>query len=80
MCSATVGESPVYSLTFAASAILSCGVRGVPGVPKTLKRVPELPNAHDGSSMACVSSAEAMSLNCTIGILSVRVTGGWMAG
>ena len=27
-------------------------VRGVPGVPKTLNRVPEFPNAHEGSSMA----------------------------
>jgi hypothetical protein len=25
----------------------------VPGVPKTLKRVPELPKAQEGSSMAC---------------------------
>jgi hypothetical protein len=42
---------PVSSFTFAASAIFSCTVLGVPGEPKTLKRVPELPNAHEGSSM-----------------------------
>ncbi len=43
MCRATVGASPVYSWTVAASAIFSCTVRGVPGEPNTLKRVPELP-------------------------------------
>jgi len=45
MCRATVGASAVCLLTCAASAIFSKGSRGVPGVPNTLKRVPELPNA-----------------------------------
>ena len=53
-------------LTFAASAIFSSGVRGVPGVPKTLKRVPELPNAQEGSSMAWVASAAETSLKDVI--------------
>ena len=43
MCSATLGASPVNRCTVAASAIFSSTVRGVPGVPKTLNRVPELP-------------------------------------
>jgi hypothetical protein len=51
----------VYRLTCAASAIFSCGVRGVPGVPKTLNRVPELPNAQEGSSMACCASSGSIS-------------------
>ena len=48
MCRATVGASPVSAWTFAASASFSSMVRGVPGVAKTLKRVPELPKAQDG--------------------------------
>ena len=43
MCSATDGARPVKRCTVAASAIFSCTVRGVPGEPKTRKRVPELP-------------------------------------
>ena len=43
MCSATVGARPVNRCTVAASAIFSSTVRGVPGEPNTLKRVPELP-------------------------------------
>ena len=43
MCSATDGASPVKRCTAAASAIFSSTVRGVPGEPKTLNRVPELP-------------------------------------
>src|SRR5450830_1152639 len=60
MWRATVGDRPVYLFTWAASAIFSCGVRGVPGVPNTLKRVPELPNAHEGSSMACWARADVI--------------------
>ena len=32
-----------------------------PAAANTLKRVPELPNAHDGSSIACRSRSGAMS-------------------
>src|SRR3954469_20184064 len=53
MCSATDGATPVYLCTWAASAIFSYGSRGTPGWAKTLKRVPELPKAQDGSSMRC---------------------------
>src|SRR3712207_8342305 len=37
-----------------------------PGVEKTLKRVPELPNAQEGSSMACWASWGAMSSNAVM--------------
>ncbi len=53
---ATAGASPVSRCTVAASASFSSMVRGVPGVPNTLKRVPEFPNAQEGSSMARLSS------------------------
>ena len=58
MCSATVGASPVNRCTTAASAIFSRTVRGVPGVPNTLNRVPEFPNAHEGSSIARLSNSD----------------------
>ena len=61
MCRATLGASAVTRLTSAASAIFSYGSRGVPGVVNTLKRVPELPNAHEGSSMAWPSRVCRMS-------------------
>src|SRR4051794_32646309 len=51
MWSATVGATPVYRWTCAASAIFSYGSRGTPAWANTLNRVPELPNAHEGSSM-----------------------------
>src|SRR5688572_27537219 len=51
MCSATLGATPVNRCTAAASSIFSCAVRGTPSCGKTLNRVPELPNAHDGVSM-----------------------------
>src|SRR6187397_3742585 len=51
MCSATVGAMPVKRWTWAASATFSYGSRGTPFWAKTLKRVPELPKAHDGSSI-----------------------------
>ena len=41
------------AITWAASAIFSAMVRGVPGVVNTRNRVPELPNAHEGSSRGC---------------------------
>src|SRR5690349_55302 len=57
MCRATVGATPVKAWTWAASSSFSCGVRGTPGWAKTLKRVPELPYAHDGVSTAWVLRA-----------------------
>src|ERR1700709_2573523 len=57
MCSDTRGAMPVYRCTWAASASFSNGSRATPGWPKTLKRVPELPNAQEGSSIVCWASA-----------------------
>src|SRR6476469_7064541 len=57
MWSATVGATPVNRWTWAASATFSYGSRGTPFWAKTLKRVPELPNAQEGSSMRCDRSA-----------------------
>src|SRR3954453_7570553 len=57
MCSATVGATPVKRCTCAASSIFSSGVRGTPCWANTLKRVPELPYAHEGVSMCWVRSA-----------------------
>src|SRR5205085_9558162 len=51
MCSETLGAAPVKRCTCAASATFSNGSRGTPGWAKTLKRVPELPNAQEGSSI-----------------------------
>src|ERR1700730_7914049 len=53
MCSETEGATLVYRCTCAASAIFSYGSRGTPGWANTLNRVPELPNAQDGSSIVC---------------------------
>src|SRR3954454_19010571 len=63
MCNATDGARPVSSCTFAASAIFSSTVRGVPGVANTLNRVPELPNAQEGSSILKESSGSMTSVN-----------------
>src|SRR3954453_18267378 len=52
MCSATLGATPVYFWTTAASAIFSSGFRGTPGWLNTLNRVPEFPKAHEGSSIS----------------------------
>src|SRR5450755_2140060 len=57
MCTATVGATPVYLWTCAASSIFSCGVRGTPGWANTLNRVPVFPNAQDGSSIRCALRA-----------------------
>src|SRR5215208_1544365 len=57
MCRATVGAIPVKRCTWAASETFSKALRGTPGCPNTLKRVPELPNAQDGSSMRWVARA-----------------------
>src|SRR5215216_2615017 len=57
MCRATLGAIPVWRWTWAASETFSKALRGTPGWPNTLKRVPELPNAQDGSSMRWVARA-----------------------
>src|SRR6476469_9576058 len=69
MWRATVGATPVNWLTWAASAIFSYGSRGTPCCAKTLKRVPELPNAHDGSSIRCARSAATTSWLTTVWLL-----------
>src|ERR1700744_4830189 len=51
MCRATLGVTPVWRCTCAASASFSYGFRGRPGCGKTLNRVPEFPKAQDGSSI-----------------------------
>ena len=50
MWSATDGAMPVWRCTSAASSSFSSVVRGTPGLGKIAKRVPELPNAHEGVS------------------------------
>ena len=57
MCRATLGAIPVWRWTWAASVTFSKALRGTPGWPNTLKRVPELPKAQDGSSMRWVARA-----------------------
>src|SRR5215470_11613942 len=58
MCTATLGATPVYLCTCAASSIFSSTVRGTPGWANTLNRVPVFPNAHDGTSTRCAPSAD----------------------
>src|SRR6266542_480459 len=62
MCRATLGATPVKRCTAAASSIFSYASRGTPSWAYTLKRVPELPNAHDGVSIRCVRSARSTRL------------------
>src|SRR5215831_5470551 len=57
MCTATLGATPVYLWTCAASSIFSVTVRGTPGWANTLNRVPVFPNAHDGVSIRCARNA-----------------------
>src|SRR5229473_4359870 len=57
MCTAMAGAAPVKRCTWAASCAFSHGVRGTPGWLNTLNRVPEFPNAQEGSSIWCVRSA-----------------------
>src|SRR5215470_20195304 len=57
MCTATVGATPVYLCTCAASSIFSSTVRGTPGWVNTLNRVPVFPNGHDGVSIRCARNA-----------------------
>ncbi len=66
------GARPVKRCTWAASAIFSCTVRGVPGWPNTLNRVPELPNAQEGSSIGCSARAESRSGRCTVMFVPAR--------
>src|SRR5436189_3649040 len=79
MCNATVGASPVCVCTCAASETFSNGSRGTPGWVNTLKPVPELPNAQEGSSIACsasrgaMSAKEVMSFPCGSVVVSVEV-------
>src|SRR5919197_3143082 len=61
MCRATLGATPVKRCTVAASSTFSKGLRGTPGWPNTLKRVPLLPNAHDGSSICWVRRSSLTS-------------------
>src|SRR6187399_3092089 len=72
MCSATVGATPVYRWTCAASAIFSYGSRGTPCWANTLNRVPELPNAHEGSSIRCVRSTACAAVT---GLTNVSMGG-----
>src|ERR1700746_2217604 len=58
MCTATLGATPVYRFTWAASSIFSCTVRGTPGCANTLNRVPVSPNAQDGSSICWARRAD----------------------
>src|SRR3954470_16023795 len=71
MWSATDGARPVCRCTWAASATFSNGSRGTPACGKTLNRVPELPNAHDGSSMRCARSV-ARAVAAGVAIVSIR--------
>src|SRR5215470_9917238 len=63
MCRETLGATPVYRCTCAASWIFSNGSRGTPGCPNTLKRVPELPNPHDGVSIRWRRRASLTAVN-----------------
>src|SRR4051794_7611258 len=72
MCRATVGATPVKACTWAASSSFSCGVRGTPGWAKTLKRVPELPYAHDGVSTAWLLRAVFTAGTSDMGLLDVK--------
>jgi hypothetical protein len=65
----------VKRLTSAASAIFSSGVRGTPRWAKTLNRVPELPNAHDGSSIRWALSA-AMTVGSVVTSASIAGSSG----
>src|SRR4029079_19828621 len=70
MWSATGGATPVTRWTWAASAIFSYGSRGTPRCANTLKRVPELPKAHEGSSIRWPPSASRIA-ESTVTVASV---------
>src|SRR6478609_8682295 len=67
----TRGAKPVTAFTWAASAIFSHGSRGLPGVENTLNRVPELPYAHEGTSIVNVSR----SCNAVLTVISAVLAG-----
>src|SRR3954454_13627831 len=66
MCSDTRGATPVCLCTWAASSTFSNGSRATPGWPNTLNRVPELPNAHEGSSMVCSARAASAAVRRSV--------------
>src|SRR5690242_21361898 len=66
MCTAMRGATPVKRCTCAASSAFSHGVRGTPGWPNTLNRVPEFPNAQEGSSISCPFSAALTAVRSRI--------------
>jgi hypothetical protein len=61
MCSATDGARPVYRVHLRRVGDLLERVARHARLENTLKRVPELPNAHDGSSMASRDRSAVMS-------------------
>ena len=60
-----LGATPVKRCTCAASSAFSHGVRGTPGWPNTLNRVPEFPKAQEGSSISCSFSAALTAVKVT---------------
>src|SRR6266576_3013641 len=66
MCTAMRGATPVKRCTCAASSAFSHGVRGTPGWPNTLNRVPEFPKAQEGSSISCPFSAALTAVRSRI--------------
>src|SRR5215472_13062358 len=70
MCTAMLGAAPVNACTWAASSAFSHGVRGTPGWPNTLNRVPVLPNAHEGSSISCCRRAALTAARSRIPFIS----------
>src|SRR4249919_1315863 len=66
MCTAILGATPVKRCTCAASSAFSHGVRGTPGWPNTLNRVPEFPKAQEGSSISCPFSAALTAVRSRI--------------
>src|ERR1700684_778311 len=66
MCTAMLGATPVNRCTCAASSAFSHGVRGTPGWPNTLNRVPVFPNAQEGSSISCCLSAALTAVRSRI--------------
>ena len=72
MCRATLGAAPVKACTWAASAIFSYGSRGTPCWANTLNLVPELPKAHDGSSMLEIADARRRPVLVVSSSLSPR--------
>src|SRR5271165_4388880 len=70
MCTAMLGTTPVKRWTWAASSAFSQGVRGTPGWPNTLNRVPVFPNAQEGSSISCCRRAALTAARSRIPFIS----------